>query len=882
MNFILRFTKPLHFLILLNAALWASAAPASSSVRDTIVTVAPSDKITADSSIEARSTDSSTVKKQIPAPTPEKPQGLTDTVYYGADGGYIDYDVESKTLKLVGNAEIRYQDITLNADTITYLINDGLLVATGKPQLLERKDTTVGESMIYNIKTKRGRVKYASAHMDDSYFNGNKIVKTDNNELYIDEGDYTTCANIDTPDYFFYGKDVKVIPNKQVISRPVVFALSGAPVATLPYFLFPLEHNRQSGMLTPIYGGHPESGGYIDNIGYYFVPNDYMDFSTWARIQEFRDFVLNGSTRYSMKYWLSGSITGRYATGGDFMAKSDQWSIDFSHNQNITPDGNLTLNGGGGVVGAKSFYRSFSEDSSQLLNQTTRANLALSQRIPAINASAGLSWSRDQNLMNGAVSENLPSLNFSLPSRAIIPFTPKENATEKEKDEPAWYNNVMYSYSANGIMRHTISPGDTGSDVYRKAASQSFAISSPQKVLNYFTVSPYFNTQLSNFDQFMDTTANDTQYTPVNIYDTLSQIDYSKKNSPPKIFDTLLVFNRETQTNDTSFVVIDSVDTLKRPSFHTYDKWNYDLSWKTGVSLSTILYGLFPLRIFNFAGIRHTLTPSVSYNFTPKHNQPYQFNGIVPYERGRDKQSQSIGINLSNEFQGKLLDKPASTGDKPGAPGDKPAEKKFQILSASISTAYDFEAPKRKFSNLSLSASTGYEIVRVSYSSNFWMYDLNDKLSVPLLMDYSVSISPSSSLNLQGTLWEGDKIAADSLHSKTDLRYTNAGPQRWQATISPSYTFSQRRAKPTDVFVTEKRYSLTTSASCNFTRNWAVSWGSNYDFVRNQFVDHNLNFGYNQECWMMSFQWRPGGYNPGYYFIINIKKIPEIKWDMRG
>jgi hypothetical protein len=39
---------------------------------------------------------------------------------------------------------------------------------------------------------------------------------------------------------------------------------------------------------------------------------------------------------------------------------------------------------------------------------------------------------------------------------------------------------------------------------------------------------------------------------------------------------------------------------------------------------------------------------------------------------------------------------------------------------------------------------------------------------------------------------------------------------------------------------------------------------------------------YDQDCWNMRFDWRPSGYNPGYYFLINIKKIPEIKWEQRG
>ncbi len=796
-------------------------------------------------------------------------------MYYGADGGYIDYDVENKRLYLIGNAVVKYQDITLNADSITYFIDDGILVASGKPQLVEKRDTTVGESMIYNIKTKRGRVRYASAHMDDAYFNGNKIVKAEDNDLYIEEGNYTTCAFVDSPDYFFYGKTIKVIPNDQVVSKPVVFALGDAPVAWLPFFIFPLERNRKSGLLTPIWGGHPESGGYLDNLGYYFVPNEYADLSAWARIEEFNNFVFNGAAQYALKYWLSGSFTGQYANTGSFLSRSQDWSLNYTHNQNITPDGNTTLSGRGSMVGTNSFYTMHSEDSTQILSQNLNANMSLSQRIPAINGSASLTWTRSQNLSNGEITEDLPNLNFSLPSRPIIPFTPKENVPDNEKNEEAWYNKIFYSYQASGILRNYTAPGDTGGSYQKKAVTQSFSLSSPQTVFKYFTVNPNFNARASTFDSYQDTqtiaTVPETLYT----YDTLTRVQLASKVPTQAVVETLFTADQQTQLKDTTFRAVESTTVVQKSIHKSYNRWTSDYNWNAGVGLSTNLYGIFPVHIFNLTGIRHTFTPTLSYTYTPSHSQDRIYTPIEPYDPAKPKPSQSVGINLSNEFQGKTLDKPAT-------PGEKPPEKKFQILSASLSTAYDIEAPTRKFSDLSLSANTGYEIVRVGYNSAFWMYDQNNNLSMPLLRQYSVTISPSNSLSLHGKLWEGDKIAADSLQPKFDLHYLGAGPQQWQAGISPSYTFSQSRNSPLDPFVTTKQYSLSTSASVNFTRNWSLSWSSTYNFVTNQFVDHDVHFHYDQECWDMRFDWRPSGYNPGFYFLINVKKIPEIKWEQRG
>jgi hypothetical protein len=52
--------------------------------------------------------------------------------------------------------------------------------------------------------------------------------------------------------------------------------------------------------------------------------------------------------------------------------------------------------------------------------------------------------------------------------------------------------------------------------------------------------------------------------------------------------------------------------------------------------------------------------------------------------------------------------------------------------------------------------------------------------------------------------------------------------------------------------------------------------------MENQWVQNSFRISCDMECWDMRFEWRPEKLNPGYYFLINIKKIPEIKWEKRN
>jgi lipopolysaccharide assembly outer membrane protein LptD (OstA) len=803
------------------------------------------------------------------APAPKKSGDLTDTVFYGTEGGYIDYDVDKKTMHLVHNAMVRYQNLTLYADTIVYRIDDALFEASGKPQLVEGGDTTIGEAMIYNIKTRRGRVRYASTHMNDAYFNGRQIIKSPANELYIDQGDYTTCAYVEEPHYFFYGKNIKLIPDDKIICRPVVLAIGGAPVGVLPFIWFPIQKNRKSGLLTPIWGGHPESGGYIDNLGYYWAFNDYSDLSLSARVQDFQEFVFNGASNYCKKYQLNGNISGHYTYNGNFQQRNQQWSLNYSHNQILIPDGSLTLAGSGNLVSDQSFYRNFSENDTELLNQSIRANMSLSKRFESINASGNITWDRQQNLSTNDIVDNLPSLSFSLPSRSLFPTVNNENAGATGKsDEPAWYNKLTYSYSAQALQKIHRGPTDSLSD-NQKEIAQGLNLSAPLTLLKWFTVNPNFSANLYTFDKYQDTVPIRIDTVQDTTFDTLQQ----KPTDTSRIVQTMSVFDYSTNDTVYTYKHVTAINPRIVPRYLTHDRWTNNYGWNAGVGLSTTLYGVYPIPVFNFVGIRHILRPSIDYRYTPKHDLDKKYNAILGNDGPHDK-SKTVSLSLQNEFQGKTS-LPAKT------PGEKPIEKKFQILSASLSTGYNFEAKGQKWQNLGVNASTGYSVFRLSYTSDFWLYNLQNQLSPPLLHSYSVTVSPNA-LSARGTLWEGDKIVANGLYPKDDPLYHNAGPQQWQFTLGPSYSYSRSRPTLSDPFVETKNYSLNASASLNFSRKWSMSWSSYYNFVTSQLVGNNLHFHCDLECWDMVFDYQPtGSFNAGYYFKVNIKKIPEIFWEKR-
>ncbi|MBD3421918.1 MAG: hypothetical protein GF398_17545 [Chitinivibrionales bacterium] len=816
---------------------------------------------------------------------------LKDTVRYTAD--VIDYDLENKVLYLIGNGSIHYQNLILFADTITYIIEEDIFKARGKPMLVEGNDTTIGESMRYNIDTRRGSVTYASTRMNGDFFNGRQIVKTKENEFYAADADYTTCTYVDSPHYYFYARDIKVIPDDKAVARPAVFNIAEVPVGVLPYFIFPIDRDRTSGWLTPGFGGNPGSGGYLDNVGYYWAINEYADFLTASRIEEFQNYLIRASSRYKLRHWFDGSIGSQLAYRGGFERRSREWSLNYRHQQKITPDNNLNLSGSGTILSNKDFFVRNSDEDDEILRQQTDANLTLHKNFARIGASANATWSQSQNLTTGVITRDEPRMNFSLRDRAVLPEKDnEEKLSAPEQQEPAWYHNFRYSYNAAANNRYFTNPEIRDSDPWwqytRKGVSQNARLYYRGKLFKHISVDPFIDVRSVYFDWYKDTLSKDTSVSTDTLLDTVRAFELDERRAQgDSIF-------REIDTldslgfADTLYVLIDSTidDTLINDlAMHEGD---LDYDWSTGVSLRTQLFGKFPIKLFNFQGLKHELRPGMTFSYAPVHEQDKRYFpvGISPLGP-RDSSTLSTNFTLGNDFFGKALVKPKKEGPKP-------EEAKFHLLNFSLSTSYNYKfrdfdnliaTGNGRWSNLGVRAGNSNKFVRISYSSTYWLYDEFDNLLLPdrqpALANYSVTVSPAIGLAAKGAFWGGDYIVHNDAHPEDDpAEYQRAGPQAWSASIQPNYSFSKSRSSLLEPFTTQKSYQLSANARINFTRKWSLAWDGRWDFRENRLLSGTLNFYCDLECWDLRFRWRPpGGFNPGYYFLVRIKKIPEVKWE---
>jgi len=800
-----------------------------------------------------------------------------DTVNYSADK--VVYSRKDTVVYLIGNSKITYKTITMTADTIAYHSDKRIMIGAGHPLMIDGTDTLTGDYIAYNLKDKTGKVRQGVFNTkDELLYGGERIARGTDEALYIDNGSYTTSQAIDSTHYYFYGKNIKIIPNQKLYIKPFVLNIEDAPSAVFPLFIIPLERNRRNGFLAPRWGVGISGSGSVDNIGYYWAPNDYLDFTTAAKIDNFNSYIVKGETRYALKSKLSGSLYSDFLINKDYRSGSNRWSLRFNHNQYLLPDNSLTLKGRGDIVSDKSYHTDYSEDTTQLLNQNLSTDVSITKRLNKIGGYADIGWNRSQNLKRETVEQTLPSLRFTLNQRSIIPVS--ETKSDDEESEK-WFNKFNWSYTARANQK--LSSSDKIDSSYNRTFrgfSHSVPINAPFQILDYFTLTPNINLNHSVFDAYSDTTTRDTFF----VHDTIFQKMAIKRTRDLDVIEDIalgkiIIF-------DTLFppVVSDStvrynpVDTLVRKIQQDTTYWDdpafvakkaNNFWWDAGASLSSRVYGLFPISIGSLTGVRHTFSPSISYRFTPEKELDVIFPSSVGISStSGTKQRQDVSFSINNLFEARI--------------NRRGKENKIKLLTAGLSGGYNFEAESKKWSNFSLSGSIPNNYVDLSYSGSYTPYDSDTAMIFPQPLSHSLRVNPRLP-QLSGSLWSGDfltleKVAHDSYMD--GLAKTNK--TGWSASISPRYNMSLNRSKIEDPFSQVRTYNLGGGFKFDFSHRWNMRWNGDWSFTEGTFINQSVSLYADLESWEMKFDWYPTGLNGGrFYFLVNIKKHRDIQWMKR-
>lgn len=754
----------------------------------------------------------------------------TDTIEYRAVD--LIYDVDKETFNLNNNAQLKYRTATLDADTIWFDQKNSVLAAAGEPVLRETKNPSLsGMRLKYNMNSRIGEIYYATTYQDNQQLNGMEVRRLPDSRIQIARGDFSTCNDSTHQHFYFYGRRMVVKPKETITARPVVLNIADVPVAVLPMIVAPLKSGRKSGLLTPKFGGDQVQGYYLSNLGFYYAPNDYWDATLSGDIVEgeearFEKSTVTGQVRYKKRYVLDGNVSYK-AYLREFNFDNSGYDINFSHNQNLTPDGKHTLTGTGSFVSDQSVRRE-ALDAETILNQQANAYLTYSGRF-GTNKSLTVKASQTNNLQTGYVERQLPDVQFRM-NGPLFNFESSDDGVAID-DNSFWKYLEKLNYSfTNRFNYHTREGRDTTLDV--------------DTLAKYVGYSGTYSLDYSG-----------SLFNVINLTPRATWSGFWTGQSWINPEDSSKYWKRRT-----------SLD----PEHDSYGEFAYNHNYS--LTADTKLYGIWVPEIGRFTGVRHILSPSVSYTYAPeidtaKFFAPHPLLGQSPFQ----KEQQTVGLSLGNDFDIKYLKvvghKPDTTkGDTAKAVEDQYGNRR--LLTTRHSVSYNFAADSLNFSDINssfgLQILPDYMFTVTTRHSLYHKYSSDPtKVRFPELTYWGYELSRS--FNWSGTFNVGHPSQMDKYEMK-----------KWSLGLNYRYSFSSTRVGK-DLFQDNVSHSTSISASFQPTVNWEVSYSTQYDYNEGKFVTHRFTFNRVLHCWQLDFTWTPTGPAAGWSFSIYVRDLPDIK-----
>ena len=787
-----------------------------------------------------------------------------------------DFSDGKRMIYYYGDVSVTYGNMKLTADYMEYDMQKQTVFArgtkdstgtwVGQPTMEEGGKTYTMEEVRYNFETRKARITNMITQESEGILHGKNIKMMPDQSINITKGKYTVC-DCEHPHYYLHLTAAKVMtkPSQRTVFGPAYPVIEDVPLfpVVLPFGFIPKRPDRATGFLMPTFGEEASRGFFIRDVGMYFVIGDYFDLSLTGDIFTLGSWAVDVNSRYKVNYKCNGNFALTYSndqTGErnspDFF-QTKNFAVRWSHSQDSKANPGMSF----------SASVNFSSPSNNRYNATSVTE-ALQNQI-----SSSISWSKNWggkvNLSVNALhsqSSRDSSYSFTLPDVTLsvsrfYPFQRKDRAGKKK-----FYEEFSLAYNTKIVNKINFKASEFNQpgfwDKMQNGMSHNFQIGLPN-----FTLFKYIN------------------FTP--------SISYSMNWFFNK---TEKVFNPETN----------SVEDVKGKMFSHFGATH---NYSGGLSANTRLYGLFNFgKHHKLQAIRHIITPSISFNFSPEkatHFNGYRtlnyvdtlgvarsldyniYSGQVNSPPGRGKTA-SMSLSIGNNVEAKVRDLQDTTGT---------GTKKIKLIdNLSLSTGYNFLADSLNMNDISLSLSTSvfgklgvnasarlspYAVVPTGERTYATINKFNGSVygwDKPLRLT-SANISLSYSFSGEGKINGNDGSSGSSGEGNTTnytkvyyhpvtgeyipggwLYYTNPNSP-WSVNISYSFSYNRSYSTASYQLLTNHRFTQAISLSGNvkITPALAINLTTGFDLMAMKMTTTQLSATYDLHCFNISVSWVPTG-----------------------
>ncbi len=819
---------------------------------------------------------------------------IDDPIFSTAKDSLIeDFRAGRKMIYYYGGTNVKYGDFELTADYIAYDLDKGTVFAKGYPDIngeikgapvMKQGEATYEvESVYYNFKSGKAKIKNMITQEGEGYLHGTYIKKMPDNSFNISKGKYTTCDH-DHPHFYLQMTAAKVIASpdgtQKTVFGPAYVVLEDVPTPfALPFGFVPeLGSQRSSGILIPSYGEEISRGFFLRGLGYYFVFGQHFDLSATTDIYTLGSWALQLNSRYNKRYKYNGNLALSYShdvTGeknSPDYNESSNFSFQWSHSQDSKARPGTTFRASVNLSSpSNNIYNTTSIE--QGLQTQTSSSISYGKTWTGTPFSLSVNALHSQNSRDSSYSVTLPNLTFTV--NRIYPFKKKERVG-KEK----FYESFAFNYNTTFANRISFQVKEINEPDFLKnmqnGMKHNFSITLPSfTIANYIQASPSISYGMNWY--FSD----------------------SEK-----------MYNQEEQR----------VETIVSDPFSTF---GVTQDYSGGISFNTRLYGMFNFgKNRRIEAIRHMVTPSLSLSYRPELGTEangyttlsyIDANGtqfVVPYNKYESQinsppsmgESASMSFSLNNNLEAKVRDRQDTTS--------KGVKKIKLIDQLNFSGSYNFLADSLNLSNISVNMSTTvFGKLGISASANLDPYAINEYgkkigtynivqeggLSLFRLVSANFSTAYSFSGKGQSKMGSDYKSGGESSSSTSQSQSTMYHrvyyhpitgeyiPSGWVYYMPPNvpwsmnfnynYSYNRSYSYANDELIVKNNHlqTLGFSGQIRLSEQLNMNLSTNVDLMKMKISTTQLSATYDLHCFQISVSYIPNGQWASWSFRINAK-----------
>ena len=796
--------------------------------------------------------------------TDEDSEPLEHSIIYNARDS-IRYETKGNKIYLFGDGFVKYEDMNLKSEFIEIDNENNTVTAYGKtdssgkgigtPVFKDGTKEIVCRKMIYNLKTKKGKIFDVLTKEGDLLLLGSEVKKDSNNVVYMKNLKCIPCEYEDSRT-IFKAKKAKIIPDDKIVTGPMYLEIGGVPTPLgLPFGFFPNTKKRHSGILIPFYGNSEALGFYLKDGGFYWGINEQTDMTIRGDIYSNGSWGLRTLNNYKVNYKYSGTLSLGYSefrNGEKEIPSSYSKQKDIAINWRHTQDqkNNPTISFSSDVNIRTSKYNKYNAlNTGQYLTNTFQSNINFSKTFKI--GTLGINARHSQNTQTKLMSISFPEVTFN-----VNRFYPFKNEN-RIKQNPIDKIGISYLLEA----RNTLSGADTSifkgnvGDSLKYGFKHTLPISTNITFLKYFTLTPALN---------------------------LSAVMYTKTTRKELDEST----NRIVKTTDKNF------------------KTGYDANFNT--TLTTKVFMDYMFKGKRLKQIRHLLIPSLAYTYRPDFGkEQYGFwKDVISDTTNRIKTKYSVfentlfsgpaqgtqnslSVNLNNNLEAKVRKK-TDTGFV--------YNKVTLLQNLSFAGSYNFAADSFNMSLVTMTGRTKiWKYFDLVFGSTFDPYystvitnTLTNRTSTYRTKDFLLNENGRIADFKTGSIAINASFSSASLTSrakKTDL--TNGAEQGavstntaqaqerlpWNLNIYYNVTYTKILEK------LKNTQTLNFSGDVSITKYWKLGLTSGYDFTNKNLSYTSINVKRDLRCWEARIDWVPFGFRKSYSLTINLKTsmLSDIK-----